>query len=180
MMTWMTRMSFFDTAQDLDVDLLSTGYRDAVQLFNALLFEQDEISENHPVLRMWQGYHVALASYAISLSASLVVHGISHGTEALRLARTIEDMRREEDHPFVLPPWLEDTDVLRSHRSNIVRRWPEYADVWPKTPELLPYLYPFVEDEGGYALMVSKHDKELIAQGERKLPKAIAQKVANL
>lgn len=180
MMTWMTRMSFFDTAADLEVDLLATSYYDSVGLFDFLVYQEGDLAENHPAVRMWQGYHVALGMYAAATASTLVVHGISVGLETMKMAGAVEEMRREEEQPFVLPPWIKDTDVLRSHRSNIVRRWPEYADVWPGTPERMPYLWPFVDDEGGYSLMVSKHDKQALADGDRALPKTIAKKVANL
>jgi hypothetical protein len=80
----------------------------------------------------------------------------------------------------VMPPWLADTDVLLSHRSNLVRRWPGYAAVFPRTPANLPYLFPFVDDEGGYTLNVSKAEQQMLRTGARTLPKSIQKKVVNL
>jgi hypothetical protein len=181
-MLYMTRISMLDTMQDLDVNLLVTANRSADRLFRSMVFpDTAEVADTHPVMRMWTGYHVAVAAYATAAEAVMVGHGIHTGSASRLRAGVVRQLRADEDDPFVMPPWHEDTDVLRSHRSNIMRRWPaDYADVWPKTPERMPYLWPFLDDEGGYALFVSKHDKELLAKGERKLPKNIAEKVENL
>jgi len=178
---WMTRMSLFDTAADLEVDLLATAHEDSVRLFNALVYQNDEeLTDSHPLVRMWQGYHVAVGAYNAALAATMAQHRISFGTRALKVAGVVRQMRGDAPDPFVMPPWVEDADVLRSHRSNIVRRWPEYDGVWPKTPERMPYLWPFVDGEGGYELYLSKYDKEQLAAGERALPDSIKKRIVNL
>jgi hypothetical protein len=42
-----------------------------------------------------------------------------------------------------LPPWLEDEELHRSHRSALVRKDPDYyRPLFPDAPDDLPYLWP--------------------------------------
>ena len=176
MITWMTRMSYLDTAADLDSDMLMQLAQESSELVREML----TVGENQsPTVRMWQGYEVALAAYSASMEVELATRGVFTHLH-LETATLIRDLGRSDDNEYDAPPWLEDADVLRSHRSNLVRRWPEqYGNSWAKTPELWPYIWPFVSD-GGYVLMLSKHDKKLLASGERVLPKKIIERIENI
>lgn len=182
MMTWLTRMSFLDTAEDLETDLLVGQMRDAAELAEAILFqENEELTMAHPVVRIWAGYEIGLIGYLLSMNLELARRGIGSPVSVFKITGAIQQLRSAgEDTTFVKPAWTEDTDVLRSHRSNMVRRWPQYASVWSKTPELMPYIWPFVDADGSYHLMLSKHDKELLASGERTLPPTIKKRIENL
>lgn len=180
MMTWLTRMSFLETARDLETPLLAQGVKETSELTHALLLGDTNGLENHPLVRMWNGYEVALAGYSAALNLELATRGVLDTTH-LRLTQLVRNLRNNEDAPFMPPTWLEDTDILRSHRSNMVRRWPDdYKSTWKGTPELMPYLWPFVDENGSYEIMVSKEDKKLLASGERKLSPAIKKRVFNL
>lgn len=182
MMTWMTRMSFLDTAADMDDDRLLLAIEETQKLVEFMIFEEDpdgNLSAD-PVVRMWRGYEPALAAYGASLCLSAAQRALPGVGVALSLAETVRTLRRSDDGwDFVSPPWLEDANVLRSHRSNMMRRWPDVF-TWKGTPALMPYIYPFVDGEGGYKLMLSKHDKSLLKSGERKLPSDIAKRIENL
>ncbi|HEX7304900.1 MAG TPA: cytoplasmic protein, partial [Lentzea sp.] len=42
-----------------------------------------------------------------------------------------------------LPPWIGDEAVHRSHRSSLVRKFPEhYRRFFPDVPDDLPYVWP--------------------------------------
>jgi hypothetical protein len=183
MITWFTHMSMFDSAAALELPQLAQSFEHAEAMFNILVFDEApdvEAAVNHlPLLRMWIGYETYLAAYAAACAVTLVSHGVTATARALALAQSVEALRRGGDPaPLAVPPWLSDVDVLRSHRSNLMRRWPESYS-WPKTPSDLPYLWPVVDDEGGYALKLSKYDRELIAKGERTLPRSIAERIAS-
>lgn len=180
MITWMTRMSFLDTAEDLSTDLLVQGIQESHQLFEDLL---TGVERDDPTARIWQGFERALGAYSMSLGVELSRRGVRSARHLSTIALFREWNRgaRGDIPEFEHPPWLFDTDVLRAHRSNLVRRWPgDFADSWTKTPELWPYLWPFVDEDGSYALYLSKHDKELLRTGARKLPADVKKKVANL
>lgn len=185
MRTWMTRSSFLATAADMDNNLLVHSAIESNRLLHAAVYDEQPAEwrfdfHRLPTLHMWEGFEVALAAYSAALCVELATRGIQVNVH-MEAATTIRELRRWEDGTFVFPSWLKDTDVLRSHRSNMARRWPAlYADAWKGTPENWPYLYPFVSEDGSYQLMLSKQDKELLAKGERTLPKPIQLKVANL
>lgn len=185
MMTWMTRMSFFDSAEDLQLPQLAQTNRESEALFNELVFGvSGEEGTGLPIgpapapLRMmWTGYETALAAYNVATSILLVSHEITNGHRALTVANTIKDLRAGGDPaPFEMPPWLQDIDVLMSHRSNLMRRWPDSYG-FPRNPKDMPYLWPIVDGEGGYVLKLSKYDRELVAKGERKLPKTVMERI---
>jgi len=184
MMTWMTRMSFFDSAEDLAMPQLAQTFRESEALFNEMVFGiTDEDSDQpvgpapKPLIGMWLGYETALAAYAVSCAAILVGHSITMGTRALAIGNTIKELRGNGDPaPFEMPPWVQDVDVLMSHRSNLMRRWPE-AYSFPRNPKDMPYLWPIVDGEGGYVLKLSKYDQELLAKGERSLPKSVMERI---
>lgn len=185
MQTWLTRMSFLDTFEELETPLLAQTARHAHELMQRMLMDvvfdkTIAIPDNHPIIRVWTGHEIALAAYVAGASAELNRRGVACGWH-LAAGKMVHEIRLNEDAPFEQPPWLFDTDLLRSHRSNMVRRWPsEYGDKWSGTPELMPYLWPFTDEDGSFGLYLSGHDKELLARGERKLPKSIKNRVENL
>ncbi len=179
MMTWMPNKSLFDSVGALELDQLAVAAVEAESLFNELVYGEPSEGMSAaplPLVRMWIGYEAALAGYVAACAVTLVGYGVSATHRALRVSQSLGQLRRSEDVPFVLPPWFEDLYVLRSHRSNLMRRWPEsYA--WKGTPERMPYLWPIVDEDGGYVLKLSKYDKGLLASGERVLPRSIAGRI---
>lgn len=180
MMTWMPNMSLFDSAAALEVDHLAVAFKEAESLFYQLTYGEPVEGMGEaplPLVRMWIGYEAALGAYVAACGATLVGYGVTTGVRAASVAQTVAQLRTAEDpFPLVMPPWLTDTDVLRSHRSNLIRRWPD-SYRWKGTPELMPYLWPIVDDDGGYVLKLSKYDRGLLASGERFLPPSIAGRI---
>lgn len=180
MMTWMTRKSILDSLEDLSLNQLALAQRESEALFNQLLF--DEVDPEHgeapvPLVGMWRGYEAALAAYSVGAGAILVSHGVSSGIRSLEIAKVIDQLRTGGDPtPYEPPPWFEDIDVLMSHRSNLMRRWPD-AYKFPRNPTDMPYLWPIVDDDGGYSLRLSKYDRELLAKGERRLSKTVLERI---
>lgn len=178
-MTWFTRKSIFDSAEDLELPQLALAQRESEALFNQMVFgepDEDLGGAPMPLVRMWIGYEAALAAYSIACSAVLIQHGVTNTTRSLAIANTIQTMRMDDDLPFEMPPWVEDVDVLMSHRSNLMRRWPE-SYKFPRNPADMPYLWPIVDDDGGYVLKLSKYDRELLEKGERKLSKTVMERI---
>lgn len=170
MITWMTRASFLDTAEDLSEPFLLQTGQESQELLDVLLGIGEQTSDQAVGVRMWVGYEPALAAYISSVSVVLSLRGVRTNL-ALRAKASIAVLERAEHVPYEPPPWLADTLVLRSHRSNLARRWPkEYGGAWKGVDELWPYIVPVVDSEGGYKLVVSKAEREMLARGERKLP----------
>jgi hypothetical protein len=182
MMTWMTNVSLFDSAEALALPQLALAQVESFALFNELMYSEpseERGSAPAPLKMMWQGYEVALAAYSVATATILVKHGVTAAGSPLALTQSVRDLRQSgELAELVLPPWFEDTDVLRSHRSNLMRRWPEVYS-WNRTKPDMPYLWPVVDDNGGYELRLSKYDRNLLANGERSLPPTIMERITN-
>lgn len=188
MQTWLTRVSWRAASQDLESRQAVLQTIEAYDLFEYLLGYSDESKEAPPapLQRMWQGHEYSLGIYAMTMGERVHKLGIKDEIffKTHDLFQQWKKDAKEDGEPipsWVTPPWARDTDVMRSHRSNLVRRWPrQYSPIFLKTPDNMPYVWPLLDGKGGYNLNVSKFDKDLIAKGERVLPKAIAERVVNL
>lgn len=183
--TWFTRFSFDRTAQDLETTTLGYQIHQAYEAFKFLTGreENSELDENSPVLRMWEGHEFALGIYGMSMGDQFTRIRRNVDTLFFDFYHDIQSMKKEDENfVYEKPPWFNDADVCRSHRSNLMRRQPEnYKTTWPKTPVNMPYLWPFIDDSPeGYTLMVSKAERALLKKGERKLPLSIKARVGNL
>lgn len=173
MITWMTRASFLDTAEDLDTETLLQTSEEALELLEALLGLREQTREQGAAARMWVGYEPALAAYVCSLATVMSIRGLPTAL-ALRAKQMMVSLQRSETVAYEPPPWLADTLVLRSHRSNLARRWPkQYGSTWKGVDKLWPYLVPSVDVDGGYEIAVSKVERAMLASGERSLPSDI-------
>ena len=89
---------------------------------------------NHPAVKMWHGQIHALAYYGQAICMEWIRRGyVDNQLPIFRQA--IADFSGPE-----LPPWAIDEDVIRGHRSNLLRKNPEhYSQFWPGFPNNLEY-----------------------------------------
>jgi len=175
MQTFLTQKRFGRTAADLDDTTLSMQMTQCMQIFDTLTGVTPDFQPEHPVMGMWEGYEYALGIYAMMLNLEWTFQrGFAHH-ECLRFFhQNIKEMH-DQDPEFIyeVPPWLNDVAVIKSHRSNLVRRLrSQYEDRWKVAPDNWPVLWPkidFTKPEG-YTLWLAKGDKERLRKGERTLP----------
>jgi hypothetical protein len=90
---------------------------------------------------MWRGYEPALVKYILAMCKEWTGKGYKDTCAEKVLAKVTEagiDLTT-----FVIPEWLNDPNVMISHRSNLVRKLPEhYGAMWPEVPNDLPYKWP--------------------------------------
>jgi hypothetical protein len=185
LITWHTRFAFQGTADDLHTPTLGYQIHQAHQIFLALTTVEgsQEVETNHPVLRMWVGHEYALAIYGMLLSDNYIRGRRQADNTMFKIYYMLKEFRKHFEVSYQEPPWMRDADVCRSHRSNLARRQPElYGNKWPNNPENLPYIWPFIDETapGGYKLMVAKAERDLLAKGERSLPRSIRERISNL
>ena len=86
----------------------------------------------HPAVGMWRGHDAALAAYFWAMVEEWRGRGYRSTIELPRPAGEL-----------VLPPWLGDERLHRSHRSNLLRKAPEWYGRfgWREPPDL-PYWWP--------------------------------------
>ena len=91
---------------------------------------------NHPAVRMWRGYEAALLDYGAAICREWVELG-----RLDTVAGKLLDHARPG--PSVDPPWLGDPALHASHRSNLLRKDPEWYGRfgWTEPPDL-PYVWP--------------------------------------
>lgn len=93
---------------------------------------------NHPATKMWTPYPEALIHYGIAICLEWVDRGYNDS-----MLSRFADMCEYDPSGIELPPWIDDERIMLSHRSNLVRKFPErYRLLWPDVPDNLPYVWP--------------------------------------
>ena len=105
---------------------------------------------------MWRGYEEALASYGLVMVREWEQRGSPDTCapqivdELGRRPRTQAQLARLKRRG--LPPWLGDEAFHRAHRSNLLRKDPEwYRPQWPDEPDDLEYVWPVRRGSGAGA-----------------------------
>lgn len=158
MQTFLPYPDFFRSAEVLDVRRLGKQRVEAFQLLNALSPEYALRGwRNHPARIMWSAHPSALAFYGVvvcrrwtglgyrdtcrdKILGALNIMG-GDGDEE-RLEGWYRDALAGKGREF-LPPWFGDETFHRSHRSNLLRKDPEWYGRfgWSEGPDL-PYAWP--------------------------------------
>jgi hypothetical protein len=137
MQTFLPVPDFGETARILDDARLGKQRVEAFQIVRTL----DGVTKgwrNHPAVRMWRGYEPALIEYGLVICTEWDRRGYADTVRG-KLAEHLRDSRG----PIVLPPWIGDDGLHASHRSNLLRKEPEFYGRygWPEPPDL-PYVWP--------------------------------------
>lgn len=133
-----TGVDFTDTAQLLDYRRLGKQRVEAWQILNTIT-GQSAGWANHPAVKMWKGHETALALYGAAMCAEWVERGYNDSM----LPRFLEVLGDLQNLKFIYPAWLHNEDIVMSHRSNLIRKFPEhYSPLWPEVPNNLPYIWP--------------------------------------
>ncbi len=91
---------------------------------------------NHPIVKMWDGYEVALGAYVLAMCHKWT----SYGYKDTCKDKTLEIVPLINSELAVIPEWLYDGEVKMSHKSNLIRKLPDYyGPMWPGVPDNLPY-----------------------------------------
>jgi hypothetical protein len=146
--TFVPHPDFAATARALDQRRLGKQRVEVIQIVRALTVPGYAWA-SHPAVLMWKGYEEALGRYGLAMCGEWVARGFDDSCAAtivadLRAAgvtrlRGYEQLRVGGG----LPPWLFDDEVVRSHRSALVRKDPEhYGPLFPDVPPDLPYVWP--------------------------------------
>lgn len=96
---------------------------------------------NHPATKMWRGYRLELARYGLAMCREWQARGYNDSMEPF--FQHVVDYCEEIGADLALPPWMGDDTVHASHRSNLLRKDPEFYGQygWTESPDL-PYVWP--------------------------------------
>ena len=145
MQTFLPYASFARSAEVLDSPRLGKQRVETLQILRALELP-DYGWANHPAVLMWRGCTPALVSYGLACVDAWRRRGHADGTADLigEFAPDVVGRPQEElAAAGLLPGWLGDDEVHRSHRSALLRKDPEtYRPAFGDEPDDLPYAWP--------------------------------------
>lgn len=130
MQTFLPVPDFGHTARILDWRRLGKQRAEARQILNTL--RNGGGWKNHPAVLMWAGFEDALIIYSNICIEEWMRRG--YNNSMLILDANLECEK---------PPWLGDESFHASHRSNLLRKDPEFYKQfnWTEPPDL-PYVWP--------------------------------------
>ncbi len=135
MQTFLPVPDFWDSARALDRQRLGKQRVEVLQILKAL--NGGGGWANHPCTRMWRGHTQALVDYGLAVCGAWIARGYRDTCYEKIAAYSVDD--RDTDRP----PWLGDARFHAAHRSNLVRKNPEYyLRLWPGTAPDLEYVWP--------------------------------------
>ena len=148
MQTFLPYPDFEASARALDVKRLGKQRVETIQVVRALTWP-DYGWANHPAVLMWKGFEEALGRYGFVCCDVWTELGFGDtcaatiGADLRAVGVTEVRSQAELAEAGLLPPWLGDADLHRSHQSSLVRKDPEhYRPLFPDVPDDLPYVWP--------------------------------------
>jgi hypothetical protein len=137
--TFLPFPDFAESAHVLDSPRLGKQRVEALQVLRAIVLPSYGW-QTRPAMLMWRGYVPALTRYALDMTDEWTARGHADSTRPL-----LEEFAPEAATAAALamPSWLGDEALHLSHRSNLLRKAPEfYAPLFPGVPNDLPYVWP--------------------------------------
>jgi hypothetical protein len=109
---------------------------------------------NHPAVLMWRGRTPALVAYGLAMARIWRERGFGDTTETQigEFAPQVVGVPQAElADAGLLPSWLGDEALHRSHRSNLIAKDPDFyrprfAELFGPEPDDLPYVWPEADD----------------------------------
>ncbi|MBD8024457.1 MSMEG_6728 family protein [Microbacterium gallinarum] len=141
MQTFLPYPSFEDSAAALDPARLGKQRVETLQLLRANTVP-DYGWRHHPAAKMWAGRLPALVAYGLAMTDAWTTLGRADSVRAqlLEFAPAVDGVPQSE---IEMPRWLGDAAFHLSHRSNLVRKDPEfYRPRFGDVPDDLPYIWP--------------------------------------
>jgi hypothetical protein len=153
MQTFLPVADFTDSARLLDSPRLGKQRVETLQILRAIELP-DYGWANHPAVLMWRGRTPALVSYGLAMARVWQERGFADSTEVQigEFAPEVAGVPQEElAAAGLLPSWLGDEGLHRSHRSNLIAKDPSFyrsrfADRFGPEPDDLPYVWPGPDD----------------------------------
>lgn len=141
MQTFLPYPSFAESAAALDPLRLGKQRVETLQLLRANTVP-DYGWRHHPAAKMWAGRLPALVAYGLAMTDAWTALGRADTVrdQLLAFAPEADGVPQEL---LEMPRWLGDEDFHLSHRSNLVRKDPEfYRPRFGDVPDDLPYIWP--------------------------------------
>lgn len=133
MQTFLPHPSFEQSLACLDFRRLNKQRLEALQIYKIITgISPNSRWRNHPAVRMWRGSSESLALYYNLCIEEWVQRGYVNNM-----------IKIEIPHRIKYPIWFGRYDFHASHRSNLLRKNPEfYSRYGWIEPDTLPYIWP--------------------------------------
>lgn len=133
MQTFLPFPCFAQSAACLDRLRLGKQRVETVQILNALS-GRTKGWVNHPATRMWRGFEPALTQYLRACIIEWEMRGFRNSIAMPEFVPPCD---------FNYPGWFGREDFHASHRSNLIRKNPDFYRTygWTESPDL-PYIWP--------------------------------------
>jgi len=149
MQTFLPYESFLASAHVLDRQRLGKQRVETLQILRALELP-DYGWQNHPVVRMWRGHTPALVRYGLDCVRVWTSRGHDDSTaeQIAEFAPWVRELSQVDlQRDSLLPSWLGDERLHRSHRSQLIAKDPQfYRPLFPESAEGLDYFWPEPDD----------------------------------
>jgi hypothetical protein len=132
MQTFLPYPNFNKTAKCLDCKRLGKQRVEAYQIL--LTLENDSRWRNHPAVKMWKGYETALATYGLAICDEWIARGYVDNLRKFFLVRS--------KNTYQLPKFIGLKKFHDSHKSNLLRKKPEYYSTFWNITDTLEYYWP--------------------------------------
>lgn len=140
MQTFLPYPSYADSARALDYRRLGKQRVECKQILLAMS-KTEGGWRNHPATRMWRNHEIELCWYSLAMCDEWIARGYQDTLSPFFLSiygDFMADGRNEAP-----PAWLGDEAFHASHRSNLLRKDPEFYGKYNwKEPQDLPYIWP--------------------------------------
>lgn len=144
MQTFLPYADFEKSAASLDRMRLGKQRVENLQVIHALI-DPAYGWQNHPAVKMWRGYIPALVAYQYAITREWTqARGYKDTCMDKSLALLPEDILTDVlADRIVYPHWLGDEEFHTSHKSNLIRKLPEYyTQQFPGVPGDIEYVWP--------------------------------------
>lgn len=137
MQTFLPYQSFQQSAFCLDRARLGKQRVECKQIYTALV-DPTYGWQSHPAVVMWRGHEQALALYALVICEEWLARGYAD-----TLRQWFADRAVVTAAPVSFPSWLGNEAFHASHRSNLLRKSPDwYRQFGWSEPATLEYVWP--------------------------------------
>jgi hypothetical protein len=134
MQVFVPELDFQSIAKVLDYRRLGKQRVETFQILRANLGMTNGW-RNHPASRMWADNLPGLSAYGVAMC----LEWKSRGYKDTTMDKIVELVKPDETD---LPEWWGRMDIVDSHRSNLIRKAPEfYGGIWEGIPDDLPYVW---------------------------------------
>ena len=161
MQTFLPYPDCHKSAHTLDRQRLGKQRVEALQIASCLCSVGSTGWKHHPAVKMWSGYEPALIGYTIAICQEWTsrrykdtcrekVLAIGVSSKILNKAEskmTNDDLFAMLFNQNTLPYWFDDFDFHEAHRSNLLRKYPEYYRPMfgQELSDSIPYIWPMAK-----------------------------------